>query len=174
MRKEERRFADGVLSTLCYIERDGSYLMLHRVRKKEDVNAGKWIGVGGHFEKDESPEECLLREVREETGYCLDQYRLRGIVTFLSGDGVTEYMFLYTASLFHGELTDCEEGVLEWVPIEKLSELPLWEGDRIFLRLLSEEHPFFSLKLRYDGRGRLKEAALDGKRIPLGDSEGLR
>ena len=154
------------LSTLCYLEKDDQYLMLHRVVKKNDVNKDKWIGVGGHFEQDESPEECLLREVREETGYTLTSYRFRGIVTFVSGDGVTEYMHLFTADDYTGRTAECEEGDLEWVPKEKVRDLPTWEGDRIFLRLLDEEAPFFSLKLVYEGE-RLKAAFLDGKELSL-------
>ncbi len=152
-------------STLCYIEKDGKYLMLHRTVKKKDVNKDKWIGVGGHFELGESPEECVCREVLEETGYRLTSYRFRGLVTFLSGDGVTEYMSLFTADGFEGEEIACDEGELEWVPIEKIGELNLWEGDKIFLRLLAEDAPFFSLKLVYDGHGGLVEAVLNGKRL---------
>ena len=150
------------LSTLCYIERDGKYLMLHRTVKENDVNQDKWIGVGGHFEADESPEECLLREVKEETGYTLTSYRFRGLVTFVSGNGVTEYMSLFTADGFEGESIPCDEGELEWVDIAKIQKLNIWEGDKIFLWLLAEEHPFFSLKLVYDGQDRLLEAVLDG------------
>lgn len=152
-------------STLCYIEKDGKYLMLHRTVKKKDVNKDKWIGVGGHFELGESPEECVCREVLEETGYQLTSYRFRGLVTFLSGDGVTEYMSLFTADGFEGEEIVCDEGELEWVPIEKIGELNLWEGDKIFLRLLAEDAPFFSLKLVYDGHGGLVDAVLNGKRL---------
>lgn len=152
------------LTTLCYLEKDGNYLMLHRVKKEKDVNKDKWIGVGGHFEEDESPEECLLREVKEETGLSLTAYRLRGIITFLSDRWQTEYMFLYTADGFEGTVTDCSEGTLEWVPREKVRELPIWEGDRIFFRLLEENRPFFSLKLRYEG-DRLTEAVLDGRKL---------
>lgn len=155
---------EAQLSTLCYLEQDGRYLMLHRVVKKNDVNKDKWIGVGGHFEKDESPEECLLREVREETGYTLTSYRFRGIVTFVSGDGVTEYMHLFTADGFEGTLSDCDEGTLEWVPKRIMRTFPTWEGDRIFLDLLDQGAPFFSLKLRYEG-DRLREAVLNGRRI---------
>lgn len=150
------------LSTLCYIEKDGKYLMLHRTVKENDVNQDKWIGVGGHFEADESPEECLLREVKEETGYTLTSYRFRGLVTFVSGNGVTEYMSLFTADGFEGEPIPCDEGELEWVDIAKIQKLNIWEGDKIFLRLLTQEHPFFSLKLVYDGQDRLLEAVLDG------------
>ena len=150
------------LSTLCYIERDGKYLMLHRTVKENDVNQDKWIGVGGHFETDESPEECLLREVKEETGYTLTSYRFRGLVTFVSGNGVTEYMSLFTADGFEGEPIPCDEGELEWVDVAKIPTLNIWEGDKIFLRLLAQDHPFFSLKLVYDGQDRLLEAVLDG------------
>ena len=153
------------LSTLCYLERDGKYLMLHRTRKKKDVNKDKWIGVGGHFEKDESPEECLLREVREETGYTLTSYHFRGLVTFVSGDGVTEYMSLFTADGFTGQETACDEGELQWVNKKDIPRLNLWEGDRIFFRLLEERQDFFSLKLVYDGAGGLVSAALDGEPI---------
>lgn len=155
------------LSTLCYIEDRGRYLMLHRTVKERDVNKDKWIGVGGHFEPGESPEECLLREVREETGYRLTSYRFRGIVTFLSGDGVTEYMHLFTADGFEGTPIACDEGELEWVSIEEIESLNIWEGDKIFFRLLAVDRPFFSLKLVYDGRGGLVSAALDGEPLDL-------
>lgn len=154
----------GSLTTLCYIEKDDSYLMLHRIKKKNDVNKDKWIGVGGHFEKDETPEECLLREVKEETGLTLTAWRFRGLVTFISDTGVTEYMCLYTADQFEGEISDCIEGTLEWVKKEEIFGLNLWEGDKIFFRLMNENHPFFSLKLRYEG-DQLVEAVLDGKNI---------
>lgn len=159
------------LSTLCYIERDGKYLMLHRTVKENDVNEGKWIGVGGHFEYGESPEECLLREVREETGYTLTSWKYRGIVTFVYGEDTVEYMSLYTADGFEGEPVECDEGELEWVDKEKISGLELWEGDRIFFRLLDEEREFFSLKLVYDRNDILKYAALDGTAMEL-DVEG--
>lgn len=151
-------------TTLCYIEQDDSYLLLHRVSKKHDINKDKWIGVGGKFEDKESPEECLLREVKEETGLVLTSYRLRGIVTFVSDRWVTEYMFLYTADGFEGDLTACNEGTLEWVKKKDMEKLNLWEGDKIFLRLLKEDAPFFSLKLSYEG-DELVYAALDGKQI---------
>lgn len=153
------------LSTLCYIEKDGKYLMLHRTVKKNDVNKDKWIGVGGHFEKDESPEECLLREVREETGYTLTSWKFRGLVTFVSGSGVTEYMSLFTADGFTGEPVPCDEGDLVWINKEEVLHLNIWEGDKIFFRLLNEGREFFSLKLVYDGTDQLTEASLDG--IPL-------
>jgi 8-oxo-dGTP diphosphatase len=138
--------------------------MLHRVKKEQDENAGMWIGVGGKFEDKESPEECVLREVREETGLTLTAYRLRGIVTFVSDQWETEYMYLFTATAFEGELTDSDEGVLAWIPKEKILELPHWEGDAIFLRLLSERDTFFSLKLQYQGQDLVK-ASLDGTSI---------
>ena len=140
------------LTTLCYIERDGQYLMMHRVKKENDINKDKWIGVGGHFEKDESPEECLLREVREETGLTLTSYRFRGLITFISDRWDTEYMCLYTADGFEGELVaGCDEGTLEWVDKSRLKDLNLWKGDYIFLDLLEKRQDFFSLKLRYEG-----------------------
>ncbi len=157
------------LTTLCYLERDGRYLMLHRVSKKHDVNKDKWIGVGGHCEENESPEDCLLREVREETGYTLTDYRMRGVVTFLSGKGDYEYMFLYTASGWTGEAAPCDEGKLEWVDKEKVWKLNIWEGDKIFFRLMDEDAPFFSLKLVYDGTDRLVQAVLNGKDMELFD-----
>lgn len=152
------------LTTLCYIERDGAYLMLHRVKKERDINKDKWIGVGGHFEEGESPEECLLREVYEETGLVLTDYRLRGVITFIADAYPAEYMFLYTAGGFEGAMHVCDEGDLEWVPKARVKELPIWEGDRIFFRLLEEREDFFSLKLRYEGEV-LVEAVLDGKKI---------
>jgi len=153
------------LSTLCYIEQNGCYLMLHRTVKKNDVNKDKWIGVGGHFEADESPEECLIREVREETGYTLTSYRFRGLITFISGTGVTEYISLFTADGFTGEAITCNEGELAWVKKEEIESLNLWEGDKIFHRLLNERSDFFSLKLAYDGSDRLVLAVLDG--VPM-------
>lgn len=153
------------LTTLCYIEKDGCYLMLHRVSKKNDVNKDKWIGVGGHFLENESPDECLLREVKEETGLTLTNYRLRGIVTFISNEiPEAEYMHLFTADGFEGELTDCDEGTLEWVPKQDIYGLNLWEGDIIFHRLLDEDAPFFLLKLVYEG-DKLVEAKLNGENL---------
>ena len=139
------------LTTLCYIEKDGQYLMLHRTKKEQDINQGKWIGIGGHFLKDETPEECLLREVYEETGLTLTSYRFRGLITFISDAWQTEYMCLYTADGFTGEMTDCDEGDLAWIDKKKVPELNLWEGDRIFLELLDTRDDFFTLKLRYEG-----------------------
>ncbi len=155
------------LSTLCYIEHDDKYLMLHRTVKKNDVNKDKWIGVGGHFEHQESPEECLLREVKEETGYTLTSYQYRGIVTFVYGEDVTEYMSLYTADGFEGTPIPCDEGELEWVAKEKIFDLNLWEGDKIFFRLLKEGRPFFSLKLVYDKQDRLLSYSIDGEKVTL-------
>lgn len=151
------------LSTLCYIEKDGCYLMLHRIKKENDVNKDKWIGVGGHFEKDESPEECLLREVKEETGLTLTSWRFRGILTFIAEGWPSEYICLFTADGFTGELKACNEGVLEWVKKEDVFHLNLWEGDKIFHRLLMERDDFFSLKLKYD-KDELKEWVLNGER----------
>ena len=150
----------------CYIERDGCYLMLHRTKKVNDENHDKWIGVGGKFEEGESPEECMLREVQEETGLTLTAWRYRGIVTFVSNEWSGEYMHLFTADGYSGELKSCEEGELEWVEKQRLLSLPIWEGDKIFLRLLDSEQPFFSLKLRYEGE-RLVAAALGGKAMAL-------
>ena len=154
--------------TLCYIENDNNeYLMLHRVKKKNDVNQDKWIGVGGKFEDGESPDECLKREVLEETGLTLTDYRFRGIVTFASNEYETEYMHLFTATGFTGELKECDEGNLEWVPKTKVQSLPIWEGDKLFFRLIDDpQSPFFSLKLSSEG-DRLVYAALDGKELPL-------
>lgn len=157
-----------LLTTLCYLEQDDKYLMLHRISKKNDVNKDKWIGIGGKFEFGESPEDCLLREAREETGYTLTSYRLRGVVTFLFNDEEAEYMFLYTADGFEGEPVFCSEGTLEWIPKSDIDSLNLWEGDRIFFELLTEEAPFFSLKLHYRG-DRLEEAVLNGKPMELLD-----
>ena len=152
------------LTTLCYIEQDEKYLMMHRVKKEKDINKDKWVGVGGHFEKDESPEECLIREVKEETNLELKSFRLRGVITFLSDHWQTEYMFLYTAEVEDIAFGDCDEGELEWIEKKKVYDLPIWEGDKIFFRLLEEGRDFFSLKLRYVGE-ELVEAVLDGERL---------
>lgn len=153
-------------TTLCYIERGDEYLLLHRVKKENDLNRDKWIGLGGKFEPDESPEECLLREVREETGLTLTSWRYRGIVTFVSDRWEGEYMHLFTADGFTGEIGECNEGVLEWIKKSEFAALPQWEGDRIFLRLLEENAPFFSLKLCYAGET-LTSAALNGAPLAL-------
>ncbi len=165
-----------IQSSLCYLyrwehpEEKGTLsgreiLMLHRVKKKNDLNHDKWIGIGGKFEDGESPEECALRETREETGLTLTSWKYRGIVTFVSDEAETEYMHLFTADGFEGEQTECDEGDLTWVRQEDFEALPQWEGDRIFLRLLDENAPFFSLKLVYRG-DRLSAAALNGRPIP--------
>jgi 8-oxo-dGTP diphosphatase len=166
---------DGIMinSTLCYLERRGAsgepeVLLLHRVKKKNDLNHDKWIGIGGKFEEGESPEDCLLREAREETGLKLNSWQYRGIVTFITTDlAETEYMHLFTADGFEGEPVPCDEGVLEWVPKNQIDELNIWEGDKIFFRLLTQEEPFFSLKLVYDGKGGLVSAALNGSAMEL-------
>ena len=151
-------------TTLCYIYRGDEVLMLHRTKKKNDLNHDKWIGLGGKFEDRESPEDCVIREVREETGLRLTRWQYRGIVTFVSNLYETEWMHLFTADGFEGELTECDEGEPAWIPRERLDELPQWEGDRIFLKLLDEGAPFFSLKLVYEGDA-LREAVLNGKKI---------
>ena len=155
----------GVNTTLCYIEQNGSYLMLHRVKKENDLNRDKWIGIGGKFEPGESPEDCVCREAREETGLTLIRPEYRGIVTFVSREWGTEYMHLFRADTFTGTLRDCDEGTLEWIPKARLREIPQWEGDKIFLRLLEERAPFFSLKLCYEG-DTLTEAVLNGQSLP--------
>lgn len=150
------------MTTLCYIEKEGKYLMLHRVKKHHDINAGKWIGVGGHVENGETPEECLLREVKEETGLTLTAYRLRGLVTFLSDVCEPELMCVFTADAFDGELIECDEGELAWVEKSDVLGLPTWEGDRVFLeRLLSGDERFFSIKLRYEGNRLVEKKITD-------------
>ena len=139
------------LVTLCYIEKDHKYLMLYRNKKKDDLNQGKWIGVGSKFEANETPEECLIREVKEETGLTLTKYCYRGLVTFVSNEAETEYMHLFTATEFTGELQECNEGELHWVDKDKVLELPTWEGDAVFLQKLFTAKTYFSLKLRYEG-----------------------
>lgn len=151
------------LTTLCYIEENNSYLMLHRVSKDKDVNKDKWIGVGGHFEDGESPEECLVREVYEETGLTLTSYSFRSLITFVSDEWPTEYMCLFTANGYTGVMKeDCDEGILAWVPKKDVFSLKLWEGDRWFLKLLDERKDFFTMKLVYTG-DILKEVHVDGK-----------
>lgn len=160
-------------TTLCYLENDrGEYLMLHRVKKQHDVNQDKWIGVGGKFEENESPDECLLREVREETGLTLTDYRFRGVVTFLTDGGWEgEYMYLFTARCWEGELDSaCAEGELEWVSKDRVLQLPIWEGDKIFLDLLARESPVFLLTLEYAG-DRLIRAELDGRPLDVEEEE---
>ena len=151
-------------TTLCYPERDGKYLMLHRTKKKNDVNHDKWIGVGGHFEYGESPEDCMLREVWEETGLTVTDFCYRGIVTFVSDRDPCEYMHLFTCSDWTGEIKECNEGDLEWIDKKALYNLTLWEGDRVFLKLLEKDIPFFSLKLVYEG-DKLVKTVLNGKEV---------
>ena len=152
-------------TTLCYVLRGAEVLMLHRIKKKNDMNQDKWIGIGGKFEGEESPDECLLREAKEETGLTLTSWKCRGVITFLTeGKWEGEHMYLFTADGFEGDLIDCNEGELRWVSREFLNDLPKWEGDQIFLDLLWQDAPFFLLKLRYDGE-KLVEAVLDGKKI---------
>ena len=151
-------------TTLCYLERGGQYLMLHRVKKEGDLNKDKWIGVGGKFEDKESPEDYALREVREETGLTMTDFDYRGIVTFVSDRWPTEYMHLFLCRGFEGRLQECDEGDLEWIAKDRLLSLQLWEGDKIFLRLLDEDCPFFSLKLEYAG-DTLVSAVLNGRKI---------
>ena len=154
-------------TTLYYITRGHDVLMLHRVKKENDLNKDKWIGIGGKFLENETPDECLLREAWEETGLTLTRWKCRGIVTFLTnGPWEGEYMYLFTADGFDGELKECDGGDLQWVSRDFLDRLPKWEGDQIFLDLLWQDAPFFLLKLRYDG-DRLVEAVLDGKPITL-------
>ena len=151
-------------TTLCYVTRGNDVLMLHRVKKKNDINHDKWIGIGGKFLPEESPEECLLREAWEETGLTLTSWRCRGVVTFLQEGTEGEYMYLFTADGFEGEMHVCDEGDLEWVSREFLDSLPKWEGDQIFLDLLWQDAPFFLLTLRYRGDV-LTEAVLNGEVI---------
>lgn len=151
-------------TTLCHIEKDGCYLMLHRIKKENDLNRDKWVGIGGKFEDGESPEECNSREVLEETGLTLNSARYRGIVTFVSDKWETEYMHIFHSDNFSGTVKKCDEGVLEWVKKENLYTMPIWEGDKIFLRLIEENSPFFSLKLVYEG-DRLVYSALNGEKL---------
>lgn len=151
-------------TTLCYLRRDDRWLMLHRVKKQGDANRDKWIGIGGGFEDGESPEDCLVREVFEETGYVLKSWRYRAIITFVSDRWETEYMHLFTADAPAGEPGECDEGTPEWVPIDEVGNLPIWEGDRLFLDKIAGDCPFFSMKLRYEGET-LAGAWLDGSRI---------
>ncbi len=151
-------------TSLCYIEKDGAYLMLHRVKKESDENAGKWIGIGGRFEEGESPEECCAREIFEETSLTARRLVFRGVVTFVSDEYGTEYMHLFTCPEFSGEVSECDEGVLQWIPKKDVPALDLWDGDRIFLKLLDNDAPPFLLKLSYKGES-LVSAVLDGEEI---------
>ena len=149
------------VTTLCYLEKNEKYLMMHRTKKEHDINKDKYIGLGGHLEHGESPEECVRREILEESGLTAGKLKLRGIITFVSDDA-DEYTFLYTGDDFSGELKECDEGDLVWIDKEELEKLPIWEGDKIFFRLLKEEHPFFSLKLTYV-KDVLTDVSLDGQ-----------
>ena len=155
-------------TTLCYIIKDGSCLMLHRTKKENDQSHDKWLGIGGKFEDKESPEDCALREIKEETGLDVINYRYRGIVTFISDVWETEYMHLFTVTDFCGEIIECDEGDLEWIKLDDLLKLPMWEGDKIFLNLLASDAPFFSLKLKYEGE-KLVLAVINGKSLNIGE-----
>lgn len=157
---------DLLQTTLCYLEQDGCYLMLHRIKKKKDVNHDKWIGVGGKFEPGETALACALREVQEETGLTMQNPQYRGIVDFYCAPWPAERMHLYTCTEFTGTMTDCNEGSLEWVPKETVQDLPIWPGDKLFFRLLAEDAPFFHLELTYDG-DTLTRALLDGQEVTL-------
>ena len=150
-----------LLTTLCYMEKGNQYLMLHRVKKEHDINKDKWIGVGGKFEDKESPEDCLLREVREETGLTLTSWKFRGIITFVTDRYETEFMHLYTADGWEGEMIECNEGNLEWLEKKEVFNLKVWEGDKIFFWLMQHDAPFFSLRLEYVG-DELVSYALNG------------
>lgn len=147
-------------TTLCYIENDECYLMMHRVKKNNDINKDKWVGVGGKFEENETPDECVLREVYEETGLTLKQFRLRGVITFLSNEYEGEYMYLYTASEYEGSIHECDEGNLEWVAKDEVTELPIWEGDKLFFEELNADRGFFTMKLRYEGDSLVESSVL--------------
>lgn len=156
-------------TTLCYLLQGDEVLLLHRIKKKNDLNQDKWIGVGGKFEDKESPEDCALREIREETGLTVTRWQYRGIVTFVSDRWETEYMHLFTADEFTGQLKECDEGVLEWIAWKRMLELPHWKGDEIFLSLIEREDvPFFSLKLHYDANDTLLSAVLNGQSLEIG------
>lgn len=158
---EEKRTVMSKNTTLCYVELNDQYLMLHRVKKEKDANKDKWIGVGGHFEEGESPEECLVREVKEETGLSLLDYKFRGVVTFASDCWETEYMYLFTSDCFEGQILECDEGNLEWVPKSEVYNLPIWQGDKVFFRLLEQRKDVFLLKLEYRGE-ELVKVIIDG------------
>lgn len=145
-----------ILSTLCYIEKDGKYLMLHRTKKKNDINKDKWLGIGGKFEDGESPEECIIREVKEETGLTLNTYKLRCIVTYVSTKWETEYMYVFTSNDFTGELIECNEGDLQWIEKDKITELNTWEGDKVFVDKIHSNNTFFTIKFNYDGEKLIK------------------
>mgnify|MGYP005797402579 FL=1 len=148
-------------STLCYIIKNDECLMLHRTKKQNDQSHDKWLGIGGKFEDKESPEECAMREIKEETGLTVTDYKYRGIVTFVSDKWETEYMHLFTVTGFTGDIIECDEGELEWIKKSEMLKLPMWEGDKIFLNLINKDVPFFSLKLVYSGDS-LANAVLNG------------
>ena len=152
-------------TTLCYIEKGGAYLMMHRTKKVNDENHDKWIGIGGKFEEGESPDECLVREVKEEVGLTLNSYKFRGLVTFVSEAWETEYMHLFTSDDFNGIPTECDEGIPKWIEKNQVKSLPIWEGDKIFFDLLEKNSDFFSLKLEYDKTDKLISATLNGNKI---------
>ena len=145
-----------ILSTLCYIEKDNQYLMLHRTKKKDDINKDKWIGIGGKFEKNESPEECVTREVKEETGLNLESYQLRCIVTYVSTNWETEYMYVFTSNEFTGDIIECNEGELQWINKNEVTKLNTWEGDKIFIEKMQRDSNFFTVKFEYDGDSLLR------------------
>lgn len=151
------------MTTLCYIEKDNKYLMLHRVKKKNDINKDKYIGVGGHLEHNETPEECIIREIKEETGLSPLSIRLRGLLTFVIDD-YDEYSFLYTCDQFEGTLKDCDEGELVWIEKDKVNDLPIWQGDKVFFDLLNRNNTYFSLKLVYI-HDELVEVNLNGQKL---------
>jgi len=147
-----------ILSTLCYIEKDSQYLMLHRTKKKNDINKDKWIGIGGKFEENESPEECIIREVKEETGLHLKSYQLRCIVTYVSTNWETEYMYVFTSDDFEGNIIECNEGDLQWVNKDEVTKLNTWVGDKIFIEKMQKDNNFFTVKFEYDGDKLLRYA----------------
>lgn len=140
-----------ILSTICYIEKEGKYLMLHRTKKEHDINKEKWLGIGGKLEEKESPEECIIREVKEETGLSLKKYELRCLLTFTSTCYETEYIYVFTSNDFEGELIECNEGDLQWIEKEKIMDLNLWEGDKLFIKKIQKDNSFFTMKFEYDG-----------------------
>lgn len=142
--------------TLCYIEKDGKYLMLHRTKKKKDINKDKWLGIGGKFEDGESPEECIIREVKEETGLTLNSYKLRCIVTYVSTTWETEYMYVFTSNDFKGEQIECNEGDLQWIDKNEIIKLNTWEGDKIFVEKIQNDDTFFTIKFEYDDEKLIK------------------
>jgi len=151
-------------TTLCYIERCDQFLMLHRTKKANDDNHDKWIGIGGHIEPGETPTACILRECEEETGLSLLDARYRGLVHFRSDVCPDEDMYLFTASRYEGSMIECDEGELAWIEKSRLLSLTLWEGDRIFLKLLDERDSLFELTLEYSG-DHLRRAVLDGNEL---------